>query len=331
MRTLLISTLLFFTFSTGWANEKLYNKLNKLYLTDRTKCMEQSKKIMKKKATESIPYYFASAIYYDKSKESQTLRGTYLQMYRAVSSAAKFEKYSGDTERNLVHWDEHIISLKNRSEKLIKALNRNEMEDLSHNLTENLLKVGSIAAYFETEKESDDFLDRSLASKAEDTKHTVDFVKVEGHYYGLPQGNERISSADNAKELELLKLINEERARRHLPALTWNEDLANASRYHAYDQGTQGYFSHASNDKINNELVVVGSTFDRIRKFYKGSPSGECIAAGNLSAEKTVDQWLRSDSHAKILLDPSARHVGAGFVQVEGSPYNYYWVLATGN
>lgn len=331
MRTILISTLFILTVVAGRANEKLYNKLNRLYLTDRNKCMEQSKKVMKKKSQESIPYYFASVIYYDKSKESQNLRGTYLQLYRAVSSASKFEQYSGEQERNMVHWDEHIVSIKVRSEKLIKALNKNEMEDLSQTLTENLLKVESLASYFEVEKENKDVLDKTIYAKVPETSTTAGFEKVDGHFYGLPNGNERIASADQAKELEILKLINEERIRRHIPALVWNEDLANASRYHAYDQGTQGYFSHASNDKINNELIVVGSTFDRLRKFYKGSPSGECIAAGNLSAEKTVEQWLKSDGHAKILLDPSIRHAGIGFVQVEDSPYQYYWVLATGN
>lgn len=39
MRTLLVSTLLLLTVSVSWANEKLYNKLNKLYLSDRDKCM----------------------------------------------------------------------------------------------------------------------------------------------------------------------------------------------------------------------------------------------------------------------------------------------------
>mgnify|MGYP006213460335 CR=1 FL=1 len=82
---------------------------------------------------------------------------------------------------------------------------------------------------------------------------------------------------------------------------------------------------------INDKLVIVGSTFDRIKRFYRGNAGGECIAAGNQQAEKTFQQWLNSDGHAKILLEHDSRVVGIGFVQVEGSPHEYYWVLATGN
>lgn len=329
MRTLLISTLLLVSISTSWANEKLYNKLNKLYLTDRTKCMEQTKKMIKKKSQESIPYYFASVIYYDKSKESQTLRGTYLHMYRAVANAAKFEKYSSEKERNLVHWDEHIASIKNRSEKLIATLDKNQMNDLSQNLTEQLSKVEVIASHFRMEEETDDLLVKDI--KVETLKPDAAFTKTANHFYGLPTGNELVVSSDRKSEQEILRLINEERTKRHLPVLIWNEELANASRYHAYDQGTQSYFSHTSNDRINGNLVSVGSTFTRIRRFYKGSPTGECIAAGNKKPESTFNQWKTSDGHAKIMFDADARFVGIGFVQVEGSPHEYYWVLATGN
>lgn len=330
MRTLLISALLLFTVSTSWANEKLYNKLNKLYLTDRDKCMEASKKVMKKKSTESIPYYFASVIYYDKSKESQTLRGTYLQMYRSVSSAAKFEKNSGDRERNLVQWDEHIASIKSRSERLIKTLDKNEMSDLSLNLIENLAKVESLASHYKKE-ETDDLLTKTVIPEVESTAVPTDFVKIEGQFYGMPSGKENILSGSLEEEKKLLDLINQERAKRRIPALVWNEDLAKASRYHAYDQGSQEYFSHASSDKINDKIVIVGSTFDRIKQFYRGRAIGECIAAGNNNAEKTFEQWLNSPGHAKVMLDADSRLVGIGFVRVEGSPYEYYWVLATGN
>ncbi len=330
MRTLLLSTLLLFTVSTSWANEKLYNKLNKLYLTDRSKCMEQSKKVMTKKKHEAIPYYFVSVIHYDKSKESQNLRGTFLQLSRSAVNASKFEKLSGDQERDLVHWDEHIASLHNRAEKLIVVLNKNQMNDLSQQLIENLSKVESLASHYTIEKEVD-LLEKEVVEipKTAD-KNTTNFVKVEGHFYGMPTGKETVTSASVSSEKELFELINKERARLLMPALVWNEELAIASRYHAYDQGTQGYFNHTSYDRINDELVKVGSTFERVRRFYKGNPAGECIAGGNKNPKATLEQWMNSEGHSKIVLDAGSRFVGIGFVQVEGSPHEYYWVLVTG-
>ncbi len=329
MRTLLISAFMSFVVSLSWANEKLYNKLNKLYLTDRNKCIEKSKKITTKNSSEAIPYYFISVIHYDKSKESKSLKGMYSQMSRSIINASKFEKYSGDQERDLVHWDEHTASLHNRADKLISALDKNEMQDLSQKLIGQLSKVGSLAKYY-PQIDNIDIIDKDQITKSgNETSLNSDFIKIEGHFYGIPTGNERVESI-KLKENEMLKLINDERAKRHIPALVWNEELANASRYHAFDQGTQEYFSHVSNDKINGNLVKVGSTFDRIRKFYKGSPIGECIAAGNENSTKTFDQWLKSEHHAKIILDANARFVGIGLVQVENSPHGYYWVLATG-
>lgn len=330
MRTLLFLTLVVFVVPGTWANEKMYSKLNKLYLTDRDKCLEKSKKLIQKNSQEAIPYYFNSVIYYDQSKESQTLRGTYLQLYRSVTNAAKFEKNSGDQERALVNWEEHIVSLKNRAERLISSLNKNEMQDLSLQLTEGLTTVESIASYFQPEKPSTDILDQDVAVIKESTPENLNFTKAEGQFYGLPTGKERIESANGNSEQELLQLINQARAKKNIPALVWSEDLSNASRYHAYDQGTQGYFSHASNDRLGNRLTVVGSTFDRIKRFYPKGGAGECIAAGNMEAGKTFEQWMNSDGHAKILMDATSKVVGIGFVQVEGSPHEYYWVLATG-
>ncbi|HLU86114.1 MAG TPA: CAP domain-containing protein [Taishania sp.] len=330
MRTLLFTMLFLVGASTGNANEKLYNKLNKLYLTNRDKCAEMTKKVLKKDKTASIPYYFNSIIYYDKSKESQTLRGTYLQLYRSVTSAVKFEKYSNEKDRKLVQWDEHLLSLKNRADRLIAALNRNAMGDLSLKLEEGLSEVGSFSELYKTEID-DDLLAKTPDETPKSTKTPTNYVRKPGHFYGLPTGTEIIQSSDESVERKLLELINIERGNRRIPALKWSETLANASRYHAYDQGTQGYFSHATSDDINGETIIVGSTFDRIKKFHRGNVAGECIAAGNASAEQTFAQWLKSSAHANIILDHDATIAGIGYIQVPGSPYEYYWVIVTGN
>lgn len=328
MRTLLVSTLLTIGISVSWANEKLYNKLHKFYLSDRDKCMEKSKKAIAKNSSEAIPYYFTSVIYYDKSKESQTLRGTYLQLNRSIINAGKFEKYSGDQERDIVHWDEHIASLENRAGRLISALNKNSMNDLSIDLEKNLAKVTSLSEKYKPSENTDDILVKQIP---ENNQNSNDFIKVEGQFYGMPTGLENVESYNKNEELELLQLINNERTKRQLPVLTWNEDLAKASRYHAIDQGTQGYLNHSTKDLINGELVTVAGASARIRKFYKtGTSDGECIAAGNEDITATLNQWFKSESHKEIILDPSSKFIGIGFIKVEGSPYEYYWVLATG-
>jgi uncharacterized protein YkwD len=329
MRTLLVLAMLILA-NVSLANQKLYNKLNKLYETDKNKCLETAKKLMQKKSFEPTPYYFASVIYYDKSKEARNLRGNYLQLFRAVSSAVKFEELSGDQERELVHWDEHLAVVKNRSELLITALNRNDLEELSDNLIGQLTKIESLAHHFGGVQKTDVLAELYKAPIVEKTDKNEVFTKIDGHFYGLPKGIENLASSNIQAEREIVTLINNERIKRQLPPVNWNEDLARASRYHAYDQGSQGYFSHTSNDRINGDLKMVGGTFERIGKFYKGSIKGECIAAGNNTAQATFIQWMNSDGHREIMLDPTATTIGIGYVSVDNSPFQHYWVLATG-
>lgn len=337
MRSLLISALLVFVVSGTWANQKLYNKLNKLYLTDRNKCMDVSKKQIKKKPSESIPYYFSSIIYYDKSKESQTLKGAYLQMYRSTTNAAKFEKYSSETDKNLVLWDEHIASLKNRAERLIVALDKNDMDDLSANLSKSLYKIESIASSLGNESADDiladidlDFPKNQVNNTTNETK-IAEYIKPEGQFFGLPTGKENVLSSSKSEEQKLLELINQERTKIGASALVWNESFARSCRYHAYDQGSQQYFSHDSYDLINGKLSKVSGVFDRIGRFTDYMVAGECIAAGNSSAEETFQQWMNSPGHKSIIMDKKAKTVGIGFVSVDDSPLHSYWVLATGS
>ncbi|MCO5260413.1 MAG: CAP domain-containing protein [Crocinitomicaceae bacterium] len=334
MRTLLISTLLVFAVSTSWGNQKLYNKLNKLYLTDRNKCLDVSKKIIEKKPTESIPYYFSSVIYYDKSKESRTLKGAYLQLYRSATNAAKFEKTCSDSEKSMVNWDEHIASLKNRAGKLISSLNRNEMGDLSENLTASLNKIESIAsginlAQYDVIENQEPFAFEADVTKVVENTNVIYTVPT-NQFFGMPSGKEMILSSNTAEETRLLELINIERAKNGSSPLVWSEDLARACRYHAYDQGSQGYFSHDTYDVSNNKQNKIGGTFDRINKFSKRAVDGECIAAGNSTAEATFQQWMDSPSHRSIILEKSSKTIGIGYQSVDGSPFTHYWVLATG-
>lgn len=332
MRTLLISAILMFVATTTFANEKMYNKLNKLYQVDRNKCMEKTKQILAKNNKEAVAYYFRSIIYYDKSKESPTLKGIYLQVNRSVTSAIKFEENSSDNQRTLVHWDEHIASLKNRSEKLITSLNRNGYEDLTATLLKNLSKVNSLAPYFNTNEKTDLLAnvesDITILDEAHSaTKNTGELIP-EGHFFGLPKGNERILSSSIDYEIELLRLINLERKKNQLAELKWEANLAYASRYHAYDQSTQGYFNHDTYDVKNGGLVWVTDFTKRIKQFYTEDRTlSECIAAGGLTPQETLNQWLNSPSHKAIIIDKKAKMAGIGFIANEESALKTYWVI----
>ena len=112
--------------------------------------------------------------------------------------------------------------------------------------------------------------------------------------------------------------------------LVIDEDLCRAARYHSYDMGVQHYFKHATYDRnlVSGNPEFVCKTFDRIKVF--ASASGENIAAGNSTAEKTYWQWYHSPGHHRNMFDPKWSRIGVGYVKIEGSPFVHYWTTDFG-
>ena len=94
--------------------------------------------------------------------------------------------------------------------------------------------------------------------------------------------------------------------------------------------GVQNYFEHATYDRnlVSGNLKQVCKTFERIDQF--GNSSGENIAAGNSSAERTYTQWYNSPGHYRNMFDKKWTRIGVGYVKVEGSPYTHYWTTDFG-
>ena len=149
-------------------------------------------------------------------------------------------------------------------------------------------------------------------------------------FFGMPTGNEIVASSSPQGEKDILKIINKARIEKGMSELEWDEDLANAARYHAYDLATQDYFDHASFDRSGGKLVQVGGTFDRIKKFYsKSFVNSENIAAGNESAQATYMQWYNSKGHYENMFNESSKKVGLGVFYDPDSVFGYYWVFCT--
>ena len=68
------------------------------------------------------------------------------------------------------------------------------------------------------------------------------------------------------------------------------------------------------------------------RTGVKGGYSGENIAAGNATADKTVlEQWRNSKGHYENMIRPQYTRIGIGLVHIPGSEYGYYWVQIFGD
>ena len=150
-----------------------------------------------------------------------------------------------------------------------------------------------------------------------------------------PNANQ-VAAADPAScldttEAQFLKLINNYRASKGLPALKASKSLNVASYKHSYDMGKRGYFSHTTKSPL-----PAGQTgplpWDRMKDagYRYSTAKAENIAAGQSTAEKVFNSWKNSSGHNANMLSSKYKVIGIGFVQVPGSKYSYYWTTDFG-
>ena len=107
---------------------------------------------------------------------------------------------------------------------------------------------------------------------------------------------------------QVLSLVNQERAKVGLPALTMDQELLDAAMQRAYE--TAVYYSHTRPD---GRACFTASSLT----------VGENIAAGQFSPAHVMNSWMNSEGHRANILDTGYASIGIGAVEVDG---RYYWV-----
>ena len=116
---------------------------------------------------------------------------------------------------------------------------------------------------------------------------------------------------------EVVRLVNEERAKAGLPALTVDRGAASAAQVRAKEIARS--FSHTRPDgsSFNSALTEAGVNF-------RGA--GENIAYGQNSREKVMEGWMNSSGHRANILNSSYTSIGVGHYQ-NASGVNYWTQL----
>lgn len=121
----------------------------------------------------------------------------------------------------------------------------------------------------------------------------------------------------NAQAQEVLRLVNQERAKQGLNALTLDSKLTSIANTKAADMRDRNYFSHTS--------PTYGSPFEMLQRFgVNYTAAGENIAAGQKSAEAVMTDWLNSSGHRANILNKEYTKLGVGYQS--GGSYGTYWV-----
>ncbi len=118
-------------------------------------------------------------------------------------------------------------------------------------------------------------------------------------------------------ESEVVRLVNQERAKQGLSALTVISGLEATADVRAREIVQK--FSHTRPDGSDCFTAFPGSSAypDRI------SAMAENIAAGQSTPAEVMNAWMNSEGHRKNILDETLRYIGVGCYESGG---RYYWV-----
>lgn len=108
-------------------------------------------------------------------------------------------------------------------------------------------------------------------------------------------------------EQEVIRLVNEIRAKNGLKALRHDWELSRVARYKSQDMKDNKYFAHNS--------PVYGTPFQMIKSFgISFRSAGENIAKGYATPQAVVNGWMNSSGHRANILNASYTHIGVGYV-----------------
>ncbi len=114
------------------------------------------------------------------------------------------------------------------------------------------------------------------------------------------------ASNHNAFEDQVAQLVNQERAKHGLRALSHRADLKNVAHKKAEDMINSNYFSHTSPN--------YGSPFQMMKTFgISYTSAGENIAKGQKTPQEVMNAWMNSPGHRANILKADFDTIGVGF------------------
>lgn len=124
---------------------------------------------------------------------------------------------------------------------------------------------------------------------------------------------------DRSFAMQVVKLVNTERAKEGLPALTVDAGIESAALVRAKE--TEKSFSHTRPDgrQFSTALTEAGVTF-------RGS--GENIAYGQRTPEEVMKGWMNSPGHRANIMNKNYTKIGVGYYQ-NSNGVNYWTQLFT--
>jgi uncharacterized protein YkwD len=126
---------------------------------------------------------------------------------------------------------------------------------------------------------------------------------------------------DSGYVTQLQTLINGERTKNSLTALSANSQLAAAAKNHAADMLCNNYFSNIGLDKSTPEERVT-------RAGFSGSGVSEVIyALPTADPQAALNWWLNDPDNKAVLLKADSNALGVAYVESDQSLFGGYFVV----
>ncbi len=155
----------------------------------------------------------------------------------------------------------------------------------------------------------------SLSRYEADSRYRLKISLKNGNKYSMYFNTiSSIPSEDLKVELEVLRLVNIERAKEGLSPLKLGKELTVVAKLKSKDMSDNNYFDHIS--------PTYGSPFEMMKQFgIKYNTAGENIAMGYPSAESVMIGWMNSPGHKANILEARFGTLGVGYIIKNGVPY----------
>ncbi|MET8132702.1 CAP domain-containing protein [Streptomyces sp. NPDC005251] len=120
-------------------------------------------------------------------------------------------------------------------------------------------------------------------------------------------------SAEVAAEAEVLRLVNDERAKVGCSPVAANSALSDLAQTFSEDMATRDFFDHTDPSGL--------TPWDRAAKAGIASLGGENIARGQADAAAVMDAWMNSPGHKANILNCDFKTLGVGVHFATGGPW----------
>ena len=119
---------------------------------------------------------------------------------------------------------------------------------------------------------------------------------------------------------EALRLVNEYRSSKGLPALSLDSHATAAAEILAKDMAGHDHMSHVGPNgaDLQKRLSMAG---------YRYKVAAENVGVGQRSFAEIVEGWKKSTPHSRNMLLAEAKHMGVAYEYKPDTQYKTYWAL----